>query len=165
MKAKIMFAFLIVFALAAVAIAQTKISLTGQCAKPDEQHSIQVGDRPNHSFAISQGKCTYTKSYELAGIEGRGGVITTFSETSGNTSRLRIFYVDTMANGDKVNVREEGTLTLKDGVPQSGETRWRCVGATGKLKSVKEKGTCKLTSAVADGSATWECEGEYELPK
>jgi hypothetical protein len=165
MKLKIIVTLLVVFALAAAASAQTKISLTAECAKPDEQHSIQVGDRQNHSFAISQGKCAYTKSYELAGIEGKGGVSTTFSETSGNTSRLRIFYVDIMANGDKVYLREEGTLTLKDGVPQSGETRWRCVGATGKLKGLKEKGTCKLTSAAADGSGTWECEGEYELPK
>ena len=165
MRLKIFFTLLIVFALAAVASAQTKVSNTAQCGKPEPQYAIQVGDRPNHSFAISQAKCPYTKPWEIAGIQSKEGVYTGFAEISGNTSRGRIFYTDTMANGDKVYYREEMTVTLKDGVPQSGETKWTSVGATGKLKGVKAKGTCKLASAAADGSSSWDCEGEYELPK
>lgn len=165
MRIKIMFALLVVFVLAAVASAQTKITGTAQCGNPDPQYSIQVGDRPNHSFAISQSKCTWTKPIEIAGIQGKEGVSTGFAEVSGNSSRGRIFYADTMTNGDKVYYREEMTVTLKDGVPQSGDARWTAVGGTGKFKGIKAKGTCKLASPAADGGGTWECGGEYELPK
>ncbi len=165
MRLKIIFTLLIVFALAAVASAQTKISGTEQCAKPDQEHSIQVGDRPNHSFAISQGKCTWAKPYEIAGIQSKEGVYTDFAEVSGDTSRYRGYYMDTMANGDKAYYRYEGTATLRDGVPQSVEQKWTLVRGTGKLKGIKGKGTDKLKAAAADGSSTWDVEGEYELPK
>jgi hypothetical protein len=165
MKAKTLFLCLIVFALATAASAQTKISGTAQCGKPDQEHSIQIGDRPNHSFAISQGKCTWTKPWEIAGIQNKEGLGTTFAEISGNTSRILEYCVQTMANGDKAYLREEGTITLKDGVPQSGDVKWTLVGGTGKLKGVKGKGTCKLREVAADGSITGDCAGEYELPK
>jgi hypothetical protein len=165
MRFKIILTLLIVLALAGVASAQTKISGAQRCAKADLAYSIQVGDRPNHSFVISQGKCTWTKPFEVAGIQDKEGIDTDFAEISGNTSRGHGYEVDTMANGDKIYLRYEGTLTLKDGVPQSGEPKWALFGGTGKLKGLKGKGTCKLTSAPADGSLTWDCEGEYELPK
>ena len=41
-----------------LAIAQTKISGTAQCGKPEKQQSMDVGDRAHHSFIIGQGKCT-----------------------------------------------------------------------------------------------------------
>ena len=165
MRIKTFFLCLIVFALAAVASAQTKISGTEQCGKPDQEHSIQTGDRPNHSFAISQGKCTYTKPVEIAGIQSKEGVYTTLTETSGNTLRYRFYYVDTMASGDKAYYRGEGTMTVKDEVPQSGDEKWTLVRGAGKLKGIKGKGTNTLKTAAADGSSTWDIEGEYELPK
>ncbi|MGD0920662.1 MAG: hypothetical protein ABSA70_02720 [Terriglobia bacterium] len=165
MRLKIIFTFLVVFALAAAASAQTKISGAQTCAKADVEYSIQVGDRPNHAFVISQAKCTWTKPWEIAGIQGKEGIATGFSEISGDTSRYRGSYVQTMANGDKVHYRYDGTATLKDGVPQSAELKWTLVGGTGKLKGIKGKGTNKLKAAAADGSSTWDCEGEYELPK
>ena len=165
MRIKTFFLCLIVFALATAASAQTKISGTQQCAKPDQEHSFQVGDRPNHSFVISQFKCTWTKPFEIAGIQDKEGIDTDFAEIRGNTSRGRGCEVDTMANGDKIYFRYEGMLTLKDGVPQSGEPKWTFVGGTGKLKGLKGTGSCKLASAAPDGSTTWDCEGEYELPK
>ena len=165
MRLKIFFTLLVVFALAAVASAQTKFSGTAQCAKPDQDHSIQVGDRANHSFELTQGKCTWAKPYEIAGIQSKEGVYTEFDEVSGDTSRYRGYYMDTMANGDKVYFRYEGTATLKDGVLQSADQKWTLVRGTGKLKGIKGKGTDKLKAAAADGSSTWDTEGEYELPK
>jgi len=165
MKLKIIFTLLVVFALAAVASAQTKMSGTAQSSKPDQEYTIQVRDRPNHSFVISQAKCTWTKPWEIAGIQNKEGVGTTFAEIRGNTSRTLEYCVQTMANGDKAYLREEGTITLKDGVPQSVDVKWTFVGGTGKLKGVKGKGTCKLREVAADGSMTGDCEGEYELPK
>ena len=58
MRLKILLSFLAVFALATVASAQTKISGTLRCGKPDQQQAIEVGDRPSHSFVINQMKCT-----------------------------------------------------------------------------------------------------------
>jgi hypothetical protein len=165
MRLKIIFMLLVVWALATVASAQTKISGTAQCGKGDPEYSIQVGDRPNHSFVISQDHCTWTKPMEIGGTQNKEGVGTEFAEISGNTPRGHYYFVDTMTNGDKAYWRQEFSLNLKDGVPQSGDTKWTFVGGTGKLKGLKGKGACKLTSATADGSSTWECEGEYELPK
>ena len=46
----------VVLLLATIAISQTKISGISTCAKPDQQQRIDVGDKPGHAFAISQGK-------------------------------------------------------------------------------------------------------------
>ncbi len=69
-----------------------------------------------------------------------------------------------MANGDKAYYRYQGTAVLKDGMPQTEEGRWSLIRGTGKLKGVKGKGTYK-GKAGADGTMTYEVEGEYELPK
>jgi hypothetical protein len=165
MRLKTILTFLIVFALATAAGAQTKISGTAQCAKPDPVYTVPVGDRANHSFVIDQVKCTWTKAFEMAGIQNKEGVSTDFYENSGNASRYRSYFVDTMANGDKAFYRIEGTATLKDGVPQTADEKWTLVGGTGKLKGIKGKGTNKLKAMAADGTSTWDSEGEYELPK
>lgn len=156
--------FLVLLGLATVAQAQTKMSGAGRCGKLDVQHAIEVPDRPNHTFAISQGKCTWSKPWEIAGVQNKEGVGTVFEETTGNTSRSRELYVDTMANGDKAFYRYEATTTLKDGKPQSSQGRWTLVDGTGKLKGIKGKGTCKATKFEADGSFDYECEGEYTPP-
>jgi hypothetical protein len=164
MRLKTLLSFLVVFALAAVASAQTKISGTLQCAKPDQQHAIEVGDRPNHSFAISQTKCTWTKPAEIAGVQSKEHVSTSFSEVSGNRSRDQGYPVGTMTNGDKYYGRTQSSATLKEGVPESMEGTWSFAGGTGKLKGLKGKGTYKGRGAP-DGTFTVEVEGEYELPK
>jgi hypothetical protein len=53
---------------------------------------------------------------------------------------------------------------LKEGIFQSAEVTWTITGGTGKLKGLKGKGTSRGKGA-ADGTSTWEAEGEYELPK
>ena len=164
MRLKIILTFLVVFALAAVASAQTKISGTLQCGKADPVYAIQVGDRPNHSFVISQIKCTWTKPLEIAGVQSKEDVYTGFSEVSGNRSNGHSYGVVTMATGDKCYVRPHGSSTLKDGMLESAEGKWTFVGGTSMLKGLKGKGTYQGKGA-ADGTSTWEIEGEYELPK
>jgi len=164
MRLKTLLSFLVVFALAAVASAQTKVSGTLQCAKPDQQHAIEVGDRPNHSFVISQMKCTWTKSLEIGGVQSKEDVYTQFVEVSGNRSYGQLYGVGTMTNGDKYYLRPQGSGTLKEGVFESMEGKWSFAGGTGKLKGLKGKGTYKGKGAP-DGTFTVEVEGEYELPK
>ncbi len=164
MKTKSMLAFLAALSLATVAAAQNKVSGTVQCAKPDEEHTLDVGDRPHHSFRIGKGKCTWTKPLEIAAIHSKEDVGTDFAEISGNTFREHGYVVNTWDNGDKSYVRTQGSATLKDGTPQSAQGTWNFTGGTGKFRGIKGKGTYK-GKAGADGSMTYEVEGEYELPK
>ncbi len=149
---------------ASIAGAQTKISGAVQCAKADIQQKADVGDRPNHSFMLSQAKCTWTKPLEIGDTKNTTGLDTAFDEVRGNTSHTHGQYVDNMANGDKAFVSYQGTATFKDGVPQTLKGTWTYTGGTGKLKGLKGKGTYKGTFA-ADGTVSYEVEGEYELPK
>jgi hypothetical protein len=146
---------------APVALAQTKLSGAGQCAKRDPEHKLDVGDRPQHAFSISRSKCTWSRPFEIAGVEAKGGTAVQFDEVSAKGSRFHGYYLDTMANGDTAHYRYQGTATLNEGMPPSTEWQWTLRG-TGKLKGVKGKGTCKGT-ASPDGMGTWECVGEYKL--
>ena len=164
MRARVFSVTLLVLLLPAIVVAQTKISGAGRCGKPDVQHLVQAPDRPNHSFGLSQAKCVWTKPWEIQGIKNKEGVGTISEETTGDTSRTREFYVDSMENGDKAFYRYEATTTLKGGAPQASQGRWTLTGGTGKLKAVLGKGTCKMTGFEADGASTFECEGEYTIP-
>ena len=164
MKLRAAAACLMVLALATLAGAQTKISGTIECKKPEPQYAIEVGDRPQHAFGIDKASCTWTKPLEIAGGKSKDGYSVGFGESSGSKSNGHGIHVSTMANGDKFYVRFQGTDTMKDGAPQSAQGTWSFTGGTGKLKGIKGKGTYKGTGG-ADGSITYEVEGEYALPK
>ena len=149
---------------ASAAPAQTMVSGGGHCAKAETEHQLDVGDRPQHTFSISRFKCTWTKPFEIAGTQSKGGTAVQFDEVSAKGSKFRGYFLDTMANGDSVQFRYEGTATLTQGKPPATEWKWTLGHGTGKLKRVKGKGTCRGT-ANPDGSGTWECEGEYRLGK
>lgn len=150
--------------LATLVAAQTKISGTVHCAKSDEQHVLQVGDQPGHTYMISQGKCTWTKPMEIAGTQTKEDLGTNFDEVRGNKSQGHGYVVGTMANGDTMYVHIQGSATLKDAAVTSARGTWSFAGGTGKLKGVKGKGTY-IGKGESDGSATYEVEGEYEVPK
>jgi hypothetical protein len=132
-------------------MAQTKISGTVQCSKPDEQHALEVGDRPNHSLMIAKGKCL-----EIAGTQAKEDVGTGFDEIAGNRSHGHGYVINTWANGDKSYVHTQGSATLKDGAIESAEGTWNFTGGTGKLKGIKGKGTYKGKGAPG-GSVTFTC--------
>jgi len=161
MRFKTILAGLCVMMLITLASAQTKISGTAQCGKPDVQQKVDVPDHPDHSLSISQAKCTWTKPMEVAGIQDKDGVTSAADDVHGNNSSSHGYYVDNMANGDKAYVHYQGTGSMKDG---TGEGKWSYTGGTGKFKGLKGGGTYK-GKAAADGSATYDVEGEYTLPK
>lgn len=152
-----------VFLCASLALAQGKIANEWKCPKSAMRHSIEVGDQPNHAYSISQSKCTGTKG-EIAGVKEKEGTGTDFGEVKGNTSSGHGVYVETMANGDKINYTYTGSSTMKNGQMQSGSNQWQATNGTGKFKGIKARGTCKGTGNP-DGSATWTCGGTYSLPK
>jgi len=147
----------------ATAAAQTKVSGTAQCAKPDSQHLIPVGDRPDHSLGVEQIKCTYTKPMEIEGAKSKDGVSTATNDISGNTFRARGFHVATMDSGDKFFVWYLGAGESKDGALQSEKGTWGFTGGSGKLKGIKGKGT--FTCAPSGDGVACEVEGEYQLAK
>ena len=148
---------------AAAAGAQTKVTGTAQCGKPDPQHAIPVGDRPDHSLGVEQLKCTWTKPMEIGGDKSKDGVSTATNEVSGNTFRAHGFHVATMESGDKYFVWYQGTGELKEGALQSQKGNWGFTGGSGKLKGIKGKGT--YTCVPSGDTVTCEIEGEYQLAK
>jgi hypothetical protein len=149
--------------LTSLAVAQTKISGTFKCGKATTEQKIPVGDHPDHFFGVSQGSCTSTKPWTVAGVASKAGVGTSTLEANGEVAKTRGVYVDSMENGDKAIYRVEATVTTKDAQVQVTGHKWQLVEGTGKLKGVKGQGTCKA-SGTAD-EVTYECEGEYTLPK
>jgi hypothetical protein len=99
----------------------------------------------------------------VAGLQSKDGISTDLDEISGDTMSFRGYHVATMSNGDTTVVKYEGSGKLKDGKPVSGEGTWSYTSGTGKLKGIKGKGTFKGT-ANADGSVTYQIDGEYQLP-
>jgi hypothetical protein len=148
---------------ASPALGQGKVANGWACGTPAMTQSIEVGDQPNHAYAIDQIKCTSTKG-EIGGVREKEGTGTEFAEVKGNTSSGHGVFVETMANGDKINFTYQTTAVIKNGQMQSASDKWQAISGTGKFKGIKASGTCKGTGNP-DGSTTWTCEGTYSIPK
>ena len=162
MKLRTCLAVLCLFLCGSVAHAQVKSSGTLKCGKPDVEHKVDIGT--NHAFVLSQANCSADKDkpFEINGVKSANAVSTNFNEVQGNKASFHGYYTDTMENGDKAEYSFHGTASMKDGVMQMADDSWTLIRGTGKLKGGKGKGTCKGTGG-ADGSVTWECQGEYTL--
>lgn len=165
MRLRTALSFLAAVALAAAAGAQTKSSGTIQCGKADPQQSIEVGDKPGHMMGVSKSSCTWSPGMEIAGSKSKDGYSVSFNDSTGSKYSGHGIHVSTMDNGDKIFVKFQGGGTVsKDGALQTDSGTWSYTGGTGKLKGIKGKGTYK-GKGNADGSATYEIEGDYQLPK
>jgi hypothetical protein len=165
MHCKTLLTFLVTLALSTAAWAQTKISGTMQCDKPDPVYTLtRETGRSDHAFTISKSKCTWPKATEIAGTQATASEITSFSDIRENRGWLRGVNMVTMASGDKAFSSSQGSATVKEGTIQSAEGTWNYNGGTGKLRGIRGKGTYKI-KAAPDGTRTIEVEGEYQLPK
>jgi hypothetical protein len=142
--------------------AQTKTSGTCTC-KGDPGAPVALTDKPNHAFAVSKAQCTWAKM-EIAGLQAKDGTSTDLDEITGDTTSVRGYHVATMTNGDTWVAKYQGSGKSKDGKPASGSGTWTFSGGTGKLKGIKGKGTYKAPAPNADGSFTYQVDGEYTLP-
>jgi len=161
MKTRLAFLFLVGVAVTTSLSAQTKASGACTC-KPEPSTPVALTDKPNHSFAIGKATCTWT-GFEIGGVKPKDGVSTDVDEITGDTGSFRGYHVMTYANGDTTSVRYQGTSKSKDGKPVSGTGTWAYTGGTGKLKGIKGQGTFK-GAPNADGTMTYQVEGEYSLP-
>lgn len=160
MLRRIAIVFVGVLALSGWAAAQTPITGTTVCAKADVMQMVDIPDRPGHMYMISQTKCIDTKPFDFGVAKPKTGVSTVADEVSGDKSRTRGYYVETLDNGDKVHYSFDGSATLKAGALVSAEIKWTILRGTGKVAGIKGSGTCKGTG-TPDGGVTWECTGTY----
>jgi hypothetical protein len=147
-------------ACAGIAAAQTKISGTGKCQKPEAQHAIEVGDKPGHMLVMVKQNCSWTTPLEMEGIKSKSYVGVMTADASAGKSQDRGYVVVTMDNGDKAFVRIVSGMSVldKEGNPVSGEGTWTFTGGTGKFKGLKGKGAYKTKGNDEDM-----VEGEYTL--
>jgi hypothetical protein len=144
--------------------AQTKISGTLSCAKPDPLNSIATNDGNGTVMNLAKVACTWTKTFEMGGSASKEGYSVAASEVHGGKSKEHGIHVGTMANGDKYDVHFQGMGTVNPDHSNSVSGTWTFEGGTGKLKGLTGKGTYK-TTGKPDGTGTAEVEGEYSLPK
>ena len=149
--------------LSCAALAQVKSDVQWKCGKPSNQHSIDVGDKPGHVYSVDQINCTPVKG-DIAGEKRKSGVGTEFIEVTGDKFTGHGEFIETMANGDKNFYTYQIKGTMKNGVLQAGSDTWSMREGGGRLKGAKASGTCKGGSN-ADGSATWDCTGDYTMAK
>lgn len=163
MKARILGVACFVFAFAGVVGAQTNISGTVTCAKPDTVSTLDVGDRSGHSMALNKGTCTWTKPMEIEGAKSKDDADVFFTEMTSSRITTTGSVVGTLDNGDKMFVSIHDSAPIKDGKPGEGKGTFVLTGGTGKLKGIMGKGTYTMTYN-ADGTATAEVTGEYTMP-
>src|SRR5262249_14023560 len=143
--------------------AQTKISGTLSCQKPDPMYSIEIGDAGNGAMNLVKVPCTWSNGFEMGGAAAKNGYSVGASEVHGGKTKDHGFHVGTMASGDKYYVHFQSTGTVKADHTGNSAGTWGFDGGTGKLKGLTGKGTYKATNN-ADGTSTVEVVGEYKLP-
>lgn len=150
-------------ALAAAAGAQTKVSGTVNCTKPDVVASADIGDMAGHSMSLQKSSCTWTTPMDLNGDHTKQDELVMFSEAWATKAVNTGDVVGTLDNGDKFYVNIHESATIKNGQPAPAHGTWTMTGGTGKIKGIKGKGTY-VTTFNADGTATATVEGEYTMP-
>jgi hypothetical protein len=142
------------------ASAATSYTLSGTC-KISMQKSIPAGDQPGHVFVIQGGKCTDKES--MAGATATGGQYAEHSDVTVNSSKGAGIFTVTYNSGDKVFYKYSLSVSLENGVVQSGTGTFVAVGGTGKMKGVTANGTCSFGPGPTATSNTFMCTGKYTL--
>ena len=142
--------------------AQTKVSGTVTCAKPDVVGTAEVSDHAGHTITLQKGACTWSKPMEIEGAKTKDDVDVFVTEMTATRVTSKGSVVGTMDSGDKMFVSTSDSASVKDGKPGPVSGNWSFSGGTGKIKGIKGKGTYK-GSFNADGTATFDVEGEYTM--
>lgn len=142
--------------------AQVKSTVQWKCDKPSDQHRIDVGDMPGHAYAVDQVNCTPV-SGDIDGAKRKSGTGTEFLEFRGNRFTGHGEFIETMENGDRNFYTYQMRGTSVNGVVKGSDT-WSMREGAGKLKGAKATGSCK-GGANPDGTATWDCAGDYTMAK
>jgi hypothetical protein len=142
--------------------AQDKLSVTMTC-KGDTVHALDVGDRPEHVFAIWKEVCTYVQPARIGGEKLLDGYSIGFSEDTDADSTSTGHHVATTESGAKCFLVFHGNTPLnhlRRAGPTSGT--WVYSGGTGTLEGIKGKGTYRVTRNDS-GTLTVTLDGSYGL--
>ena len=163
MKTRFVFLLLASILVSTALTAQTRISGTLSCTKPDPAYSIEVGDTGSSVMSLVKVPCTWSKSFDMAGVAVKDGYSVAAGEGNAGKTKDHGIHVGTMANGDKYTVHFQSTGTVKADHSGNASGTWSFDGGTGKLKGLTGKGTYKSVNN-ADGTGSSEVEGEYKTP-
>ena len=157
MKARILGIASVTFLYAAAAGAQTKISGTAQCGKPETVGKADAGDRAGHTMELGKGSCTWTTPLEMAGLKSKDGNSVSFVEATSTRSSGTGTFVGNMDNGDKFFVSFHDSTTIKNGQPAGpSKGTWSYTGGTGELKGLQGKGTYILSRSMPIEPQRWQ---------
>lgn len=148
--------------LSCIGLAQVKSTVQWKCGKASDQHSINVGDNPGHTYSVAKIDCTPI-SGDIDGAKRKSGTATEFLEFRDDKFTGHGEFVETMENGDKNFYTYQVKGAVKDGVMQGTDTFTMREGG-GKLKGAKGSGTCKGKSNP-DETTTFDCSGDYTMAK
>jgi hypothetical protein len=149
--------------LASAVAAQTKVTGTQQCPKPEVVGTTEAGDKAGHTLTLEKNTCMWSTPLEMAGGKSKDGTSVAFGEMSSTRATSSGTYVGNMDNGDKFYVSFHDSAVVKDGRPQDVKGTWAYTGGTGKLKGLTGKGTYTVT-LNENGGAVVGVEGEYAVP-
>jgi hypothetical protein len=161
---KMIAAFGFICAFVTVTVAE-KSSGTLKCEAPNPFYVIHVPDSPHHAMSVDQMKCRWIQPVRISGVTAIGGVASGSDEVHERQIETHGYYVDTLANGDKLYWRVQGGGTLREDLNvERNELSLTLVGGTGKFKSAKGHGRC-IDMATADGSSVLKCDLAIEGAK
>jgi hypothetical protein len=86
-------------ALSSLAAAQTKISGSFTCGKPEMSQAAPVADAKDHVIVLQQSKCTWTKPFEMEGVKSKDDNGVGVADVRGNTSQDQGWDVTTFTGG------------------------------------------------------------------
>ena len=112
-----------------------------------------MGDVPDHSYAIVQGKCAATSSTNGE----KTGAFTEFQEVWKGSSKNHGQFNVTMDNGDITYYTYERSGPNSD-VKSPASNKWNISGGTGKHKDMKKDLEARR-NRHDDGSSDWLCTG------
>jgi hypothetical protein len=145
---------------AAGASAQTSYTLSGTCSI-SVQKSIPAGDQPGHVFVVQAGKCTDKES--MGAATATGGQYAEHSDVTATGSKGAGIFTVTYNTGDKMFYQYTLSVSLKNGIIQSGTGTFAAAGGTGKMKGATAKGTCTFGPGPTKTTNTFNCTGDYTL--
>ena len=100
-------------ALSSLAAAQTKISGSFTCGKPEMSQPAPVGDAKDHVIVLQQSKCTWTKPFEMEGVKSKDDNGVGVADVRGNTSQDQGWDFTTFTGGTSKFKGVKGGGTFK----------------------------------------------------
>lgn len=153
---KLLLVALVALVCVSLSMAQSKVDTKWHCSKAATEHTLDVGDVPDHSYYIGQGKCDATAS--AGELKEKTGTYTEFHDARKTSFTFHGHFNATADDGGTINYTYEGSGSTDITKPVAN--KWKIVGGTGKHKGIKGSGTC-AGKQNADGSSDLECTGTY----